>query len=71
MEEIIKKLDRIETRLNVIEQDIVLIKTSCGTMDNHISFIEKTYSSLKVPLNYLKTRVEYITGTTTRQLPDK
>ena len=71
MEEIIKKLDRIETRLTTIEQDIGLIKKSCTTMDNHISFVEKTYSSLKVPLNYLKTRVEYITGTTTRQLPDK
>ena len=71
MEEIIKKLDRIETRLTSIEQEILLIKKSCRTMDNHISFVEKTYSSLKVPLNYLKTRVEYITGTTSRQLPDK
>jgi hypothetical protein len=66
MEEIIKKLDRIETRLSSIEQDLALIKTSCSTMDNHISFVETTYSSLKVPLNYLK----YITGTTTRELID-
>ena len=31
-------------------------------MDNHIDFVENTYNSLKAPLQFVKDKVNMITG---------
>ena len=31
-------------------------------MNNHIDFIEETYTTLQTPLNYVKNKVEYLMG---------
>ena len=31
-------------------------------MDSHINFVEKTYDTLKYPLNYITEKVSNITG---------
>ena len=39
-------------------------------MREHIDFIENTYSLVRTPLSYLKTKIEYVMGReTTNDLP--
>jgi archaellum component FlaC len=75
--EIKEQLDRIENLLIQInskidshESRLDKIEVSTGKMDNHIEFIEETYTTLKSPLNFVKKNVERIMGKTeTKNLP--
>jgi archaellum component FlaC len=73
---IINILTNIESRLTNIEENIVSMKEDnkavekdCCKMREHIDFIEHTYDAVKMPLNYLKTNIEYIIGTKSPSLP--
>lgn len=46
LDNIIEKLD------SIIEYEIKNIKSSTENMDNHISFIEKIYNSIRLPFNF-------------------
>lgn len=39
-------------------------------MNDHISFVETTYNTLRSPLNYFKNKVEAIMGTRSEKLPE-
>ena len=60
---ILNILENIDMRLSVIESHIGIVKTDCSKMSQHINFVENTYKSLRVPLNFMKKQVEYIMGT--------
>jgi hypothetical protein len=67
---IIETLKSIEDRLSMIEQNIYNVteksknvEEDCAKMRGHIDFIEKTYSLVRKPLSYLKTKIEYVMGT--------
>ena len=73
---IINKLTNIEDRLINIEENIVslkednkIVEKDCLKMREHIDFIEHTYDSVKMPLNYLKTNIEYIIGSKSIEMP--
>jgi hypothetical protein len=51
-------LNAILCKLNDLED----IKKSSTKLDNHIDFIENTYDTLVLPLNFLKNTVSRITG---------
>ena len=66
---ILDKLNILENKMDNIENGIKLIhikldkcETSCKTMDDHIEFIEETYQSLRSPLDFVRSQVNYITG---------
>ena len=40
-------------------------------MGSHIDFIEDTYATLQMPLNYVKKSIERLIGTSTKDLPIK
>jgi hypothetical protein len=61
-EKVLESLQRIEERLGIIEKD-------CSTMRSHIKFIENTYVIVRGPLQYLKSRLDCITGVETQSLP--
>jgi hypothetical protein len=62
MKEIKVQLDRIEQKINIIEQKLDKIECDCLKMNNHINFVEKTYSIVRTPLNFLKNKVEFLMG---------
>lgn len=75
---ILDKLNILENKMDNIENGIKLIhikldkcETSCKTMDDHIEFIEDAYQSLRSPLDFVRSQVNYITGNVTNinQLP--
>ncbi len=50
LNEINKKLDRIEDRL-------IKLESTQNKMDTHIDFIEDVYENIKHPLNYVTNKV--------------
>lgn len=49
------RLDRMERTLDELKASIDELKTICSRMDTHISFVEHTYSTLKSPIEYIKS----------------
>lgn len=58
---ILDKLKEIENRITNIETEIIYIKSSTQNMDNHISFVEKVYDSIKMPFHYIMDKVSIST----------
>ena len=64
---IIEKFNNLEKILNNKFDDLEKnklnhVKESCDRMNNHIDFINETYSTLHTPLTYVKNKVEYLMG---------
>ena len=57
---IIEKLDRIEEKLDKIENDIKVLKKGNEQLDDHITFIENVYDTIKSPFYYILNKVSYI-----------
>ena len=64
-----------QQEIKEMRESIILLKLSienltkiCSRMDSHINFVEKTYDTLKTPLDYLTKKVSYITGSGEKQL---
>lgn len=60
--EIIIKLNNIEKELQELKQVILNLKDTTKRMDDHISFVEATYDTLKKPLDFVKKKVNYLTS---------
>jgi hypothetical protein len=63
------KLEKINLRLDSIEkllQDIYELNeinfTNCSKMSEHVDFVEKTYTIVKIPLQFLTNKIECIMG---------
>lgn len=66
--EILEKLNKIEEKLEIIQNDINDIKKSSNNMDNHISFIETVYENVKSPFYYIMNKITLIETTETKQI---
>ena len=67
LDKIISILTNIEIRLDKIEENIIGIKEDnkvvekdCLKMREHIDFVEHTYDAIKMPLTYVKNKIEYM-----------
>jgi len=47
--EILEEIKKISVRLDKIENDISYLKNGTDNMNNHISFIENVYETVKYP----------------------
>ena len=72
MEEIAQQLIKIDARLTHIEEVLLrldsnskVVEKDCEKMREHIEFVEDAYQVVRTPLNYLKSRVDYIMGSNT------
>lgn len=55
-----EKLTNIEKRLDEMEGKIEFITHSSYKMNNHISFIEKVYDTVKTPFFYIINKIQPI-----------
>jgi archaellum component FlaC len=62
LENIEIKLENIELKLNSILDIISENKKNCEKMSSHIDFIEKTYNTIRTPLEYVKNKMWYLYG---------
>ena len=73
---IVEKFDSLEKKIDLLnkdnenlKKDNESIKKECTKMGSHIDFIEDTYNTLQIPLNYVKKSIERLTGSSTKDLP--
>ncbi len=60
---IIESFSKLESKINELEKNkLNHVQEACDKMNNHIDFIEETYTTLQTPLNYVKNKVEYLMG---------
>lgn len=57
-----EKFDKLEKELEKLKEAVNTLITTTSRMDDHISFVEATYETLKTPLNYVKEKVSYLTS---------
>ena len=57
-----EKFDKLEKEIEKLKEAINALVTTTSRMDDHISFVEATYETLKTPLNYVKEKVSYLTS---------
>ena len=60
--DIVHRLEKIEKHLEIVQKD-------CSKMGNHINFVERTYNAVKFPLEYIKNKVELLSGAERTPLP--
>jgi hypothetical protein len=53
-------IDNIEKRLQVIEDKLQFVKDSGIRMNNHISFVESVYDTVKYPFFYIMNKIQPI-----------
>lgn len=58
LEKIENDLVEIKNILKVLTEEIKNTRKICSRMDGHIDFVENTYDGLKMPLEYVKNKVE-------------
>jgi predicted nuclease with TOPRIM domain len=60
---IMESFSKLERKINELEKNkLNHVQEACDKMNNHIDFIEETYTTLQTPLNYVKNKVEYLMG---------
>ena len=64
MDNISNKLDDIIKRLEAIENKLNIINDSTSHMDNHIQFVENVYDKIKQPLAYAANKITYYMNNT-------
>ena len=42
-------------QVSQLKKSIYELKVICSRMDNHITFVEATYSTLRTPIEYIKS----------------
>ena len=69
------KLDLLLLEVSQLRKDVDDLKSTCGRMDGHISFVERTYSTIRLPfmciLNHIpftRTELPEIKGGRSRSL---
>jgi hypothetical protein len=70
---IIEKFDALEKKIDLMNTDnnskMGEIKKECNKMGSHIDFIEDTYNTLQMPINYVKKSIERLVGSSSKDLP--
>jgi len=66
LDDILEKLNNIEKKLSILMEKTQENSENCQKMSNHIDFIEKVYSTLKSPLEYVTGKLGFAGN---RQLP--
>ena len=56
----IDKIDNIEHRLTIIEDKLEFAKDSGIRMNNHITFIESVFDTVKIPFFYIMNKIKPI-----------
>jgi DNA repair exonuclease SbcCD ATPase subunit len=63
------KIIGIENKLELITSELCKCEASCTTIKEHINFVDDTYQTLRNPLDFIRSRVNYLTGNCSNPLP--
>jgi len=66
---IIDKLNCLEKKIDALDKKVNECEKSCQNMDEHIYFVKNTYTSLRAPLDFIRSKVNILTGQESSSLP--
>jgi chromosome segregation ATPase len=66
METILNELKQARSDIKNLSTKIDILQTTCSRMDDHVSFVEKTYNTLRTPLEFIRTKF----SRSSEQLPE-
>lgn len=67
---IIEKLNLLEQKIEALDKKINDCEKSCQNMDDHIHFVKNTYTSLRTPLDFIRTKINMLAGNESTPLPE-
>lgn len=72
IEDIKNRLSNIENKLDkllsILDENMV---ENCNKMGEHIDFVENVYKTVKKPLEYVSNKINAISNSEYKQLPEK
>lgn len=60
------KLDLLLLEVSRLRKDVDELKATCGRMDGHISFVERTYTRIRLPFMWILNHIPF----TRTELPE-
>ena len=54
--------DDLLREIAALREDIRTLQRTCRRMDDHITFVNSTYSAVRSPLSWVFTRINYMMG---------
>ena len=69
MDAVLERLDRIDTKLDILLERVGVCEDECQRMGRHIHFVEGAYSVLRSPLDLICQSVQGLRTRTTALLP--
>jgi hypothetical protein len=60
------KLDLLLLEVSRLRKDVDDLKSTCGRMDGHISFVERTYTTIRLPFMWILSHIPF----TRTELPE-
>ena len=60
--EMLNEFKKVNDTLLTLIEIVKKLDKSCSKMDDHISFVEGTYETLKTPLDFITTNVNKMIG---------
>ena len=54
-----EELKHLRKDIQNLTQEVLKLQKICSRMDNHISFINSVYSSVRTPLEYIRQKFNY------------
>jgi hypothetical protein len=57
------QLAEVKTELSMLRQDIQQLIKTCGRMDEHISFVDGVYSTVKKPMEFIVNKLSFSQNT--------
>lgn len=61
-EDILQRIERLETKLDLIIKNLQSVENGTNKMTSHIDFINDIYSRVQTPLFWICDRVNYMRG---------
>lgn len=60
--DILSELQQINQKLDILIELNREILKDCNRMDTHIDFVNNVYDGLKYPLDFIKNKINYLSG---------
>jgi hypothetical protein len=62
LDKILLLLEKINIRIDAIEEHLNIIAIDNNKMNDHIDFIDNVYDHIRLPLQFVKNKIDYVMG---------
>jgi hypothetical protein len=56
------EISQLSSKIDLLIQEVRTLNKSCNRMDEHITFVNKVYNTVRSPVSYIISNVNKLTG---------